>query len=301
MNIERAKLVPLTTILNRMGAEPVRERTDDIWYKSPIRQENTASFHIKPSKNIWYDHGIGAGGDTITLVCAYLKHSRESNTIVDALRWIRNMTTELPLSPQKYSQKIEENLGWRLRDVKPIQSVGLIRYLEKRKIPVDLATQYLKEVTVTHSTTGSKIFALGFMNEDEGYELRNPFLKSSVAPKAITFVRGETVRPTSLHVFEGIFDFLSASVRFPDLIKLHDSIILNSLSLLERSHAYIRGYGYTTLHSWFDNDEADRRAFLVLQQYCTTEQNLTIRPMNKLYEKHKDINAWHMHNLNLKL
>lgn len=294
MNIERAILIPLATILSCMGAELVQERPNDHWYKSPFRQEKTASFHVKPSQNIWYDHGLGKGGDGINLVCTYLKHTHESDTVVDALRWIKNMTRNTPAVIKFDQLRIKREAAWKLKQVSPIKRLGLIRYLSKRKIPVELANQHLREVTVENIETGSTVFALGMPNEDEGYELRNPFLKSCVAPKAISFIRGEIIKPTTLHIFEGAFDFLSAATRFPDMITPHDAIILNSISLLERACAYIKGYGYNTIYTWFDNDAAGNRASMTLQSLLENEGQLICKPMNHLYQPFKDVNEWHI-------
>lgn len=292
MNIEQAKLVPLATILSSMGADVAREQQNDIWYKSPFRQEKTASFHVKPSENVWFDHGIGKGGDGINLVCTYLKFTHESDTVADALRWIKNMTSNTkPFKFEKPHSKREA--AWKLKQVSQIKRLGLIHYLLKRKIPVEIANLHLREITVENNETGSTVFALGMLNEDEGYELRNPFLKSCVAPKAISFVRGEVVKPTTLHIFEGVFDFLSAATQFPDMIKPHDAIILNSVSLLERAYAYIKGYGYNTLYTWFDNDEAGARANSTLKAALKNEEQLICRPMNHLYHTFKDVNEWH--------
>ena len=35
---------------------------------SPLREETTASFSVTPDKNVWYDFGLGVGGDLINLV-----------------------------------------------------------------------------------------------------------------------------------------------------------------------------------------------------------------------------------------
>ncbi len=294
MNIERAKLIPLTTILSCMGAELVRERQNDHWYKSPFRQEKTASFHVKLSENVWYDHGLGKGGDSINLVCTYLKHTHESDTVVDALRWIKNMAGNTPVSTKFEEPPIKREASWKLKQVSPINRLGLIRYLSNRNIPVELANKYLREVSVENTNTGSTIFALGVPNEDEGFELRNPFLKSCLAPKAISFIRGETIKPTTLNVFEGAFDFLSAAIRIPDMITPHDAIILNSVSLLERACAYIKGYGYNTIYTWFDNDTAGSRANLTLQTLLENEEQLICKPMNHFYQPFKDVNEWHI-------
>lgn len=67
MNIEEAKSIQLEDYLRRMGFNPVKQQGDSIWYCSPFREEKTPSFKVSASRNLWYDFGIGQGGDIITL------------------------------------------------------------------------------------------------------------------------------------------------------------------------------------------------------------------------------------------
>ena len=92
MNIEQAKCIPISEILILLNCKQARANKTDGTYFSPLRDEKTASFHVNYSKNIWYDHGIGKGGDVIALVRCYLNSQNENDTVVDALRWLRNMT-----------------------------------------------------------------------------------------------------------------------------------------------------------------------------------------------------------------
>jgi hypothetical protein len=69
MNTKQAKAEPLHEFLGRMGYQPAHVRGNDIWYKSPFRpDERTPSFKIDQVKNIWFDHGLGAGGTIIDFV-----------------------------------------------------------------------------------------------------------------------------------------------------------------------------------------------------------------------------------------
>jgi hypothetical protein len=74
MNSAQAKKVPLYDLLTRLGhqAIDVRKGGDEVWYRSPFRPgENTASFKIKISDNVWYDFGEGAGGNVLDFVMRY--------------------------------------------------------------------------------------------------------------------------------------------------------------------------------------------------------------------------------------
>lgn len=91
MNIEQAKYIPISEILDKLNCTPSRIAGYDLYYLSPLRQEKTASFHVNTAKNIWYDHGIGEGGDGIKLVCKYLESCGMDHAVPDALRWLKNM------------------------------------------------------------------------------------------------------------------------------------------------------------------------------------------------------------------
>jgi len=81
----------------------------------------------------------------------------------------------------------------------------------------------------------------------------------------------------------------------------HDNIVLNSVACVDHAVRYIKNYGYLYLYSWMDNDKAGARAQARLDEFVSSEQGLTHKPLNYLYKGHKDLNAWHMHNLNLSL
>lgn len=300
LNIEQAKSIPIPQIMERIGVAPFRENEREIRYLSPLRQERTASFHVHRVRNVWYDFGEGKGGNSIDLVCAYLQASGEDATVADALRWLRNTIGSFTPVPFMQPPNLPEaDKGWLLKKAKPVEHLALVRYLESRGISLPLAKQHLKEVHVQSLENGKEMFALGFRNEDGGYELRNPFLKSCIAPKTVTFIRGIVPKPDEIHLFEGFMDYLSV-IASRNQEKLNgDSIVLNSLSCLPEALPYIKGYGYERLYSWMDNDDPGNKATQAIIDFVRTEANLLHKPMNATFAPHKDVNAWHMQVLGL--
>jgi len=59
------KSVPIAYILQNLGYE-LRGRGE--MFCSPLREDANPSFHINSKSNVWYDHGLGEGGDNIRLV-----------------------------------------------------------------------------------------------------------------------------------------------------------------------------------------------------------------------------------------
>jgi hypothetical protein len=300
MNIEQAKTVALYDLLIKLGFKPTRENAEEAWFLSPLRDEKTASFKVNKKKNVWYDHGEGIGGDNIKFVCVHLERQNESHTVSDALRYISNMTGYVPsIAPVQSSDDVPRDPKLFVQDVKEIEHLALVYYLEKRGVPVKLARPHLKQVQVQNKETGKGFFALGLLNEEGGYELRNPFFKGSVGKKSISFIRGTVPKPEGVHVFEGFMDYLSILADVNRECLDDDAIILNSLSCLKHATPYIKNYGYKTAWTWMDNDEAGQKATQSLEDFFKTERELSHRPMNEAYTPYKDVNNWLVQKLKL--
>ncbi|GAB4002110.1 toprim domain-containing protein [Spirosoma daeguense] len=303
MNIDQAKQIPIAEILAQLNIHPRKSNGDKQLYLSPIRKEKTPSFWSYLRTNRWYDYGIGQGGDPVDLVCAYLKYHKEDYTVTDALRWLSHIIGGhykfAPFPVEPYIEANDSSLA--LKSAKIIQHKALINYLHKRGIPLALANHHLKEIHVRNKRTHKSFFALGLSNEEGGYELRNPFFKGTLGTKAISFIRGRELKPDSIHIFEGFMDYLSAITQLAGKGFKGDTIILNSLSCLKQIQPYIQGYGYRTAYTWLDNDTAGKDGTQALFDFLRTQADLTHKCMNRIYFPHKDVNAWHMHTLNLTL
>lgn len=301
MNIEYANRIAVSEILNKIGSTPVKSKGHEHWYFSPFRKEKTPSFHVNTQKNVWYDFGEGAGGDAIRLVCKYLEHSGVLHSPKEALRWLRNMFQGpvIPAIPNNPDSVQNKDLKSSLKSVKPLKHPALLHYLASRGIPTSLARTCLQEIRIKNAATGNIFFAAGIKNEEGGYEYRNLYFKGCVGKKSITFVRGEIPKPPAIHIFEGFMDFLSvlAERKFKKL--RNDAIVLNSLTQMNEAAAYIREYGYETAYTWFDNDEAGKKATEAFAEFTKTEPGLKHQSMNRHYASYKDVNAAHMAKLRL--
>lgn len=299
MNIAQAKSIPLAEFLTRLGCPAGQAAGSQEKHLSPLRDEKTPSFFVHTDKNIWYDHGEGRGGTIIDLAIALLEKQGRSASRREALAFIAEVMGDTPVPmvrPQRERSASREAEGrWIFREAGPIQHAALIHYLKDRGIPMHTARGYLKEVTARHSLTGHTVFALGMQNEDEGWALRNAFLKACIAPNTGSFIRGSAPKPEAIHVFEGSFDFLSVVAREGKPL-LHDSYVLHSTSNLESLRPFLYQYGYRSLFSWMDNDAAGSKAAARLREFAAAEPVLTVQAMNPIYEGYKDVNAWHVAN-----
>ena len=67
MNIQDAKQIKIADYLQSLGYSPVKQQSGSLWYKSPFRRETEASFKVNTDRNLWFDYGLGRGGNIITL------------------------------------------------------------------------------------------------------------------------------------------------------------------------------------------------------------------------------------------
>ncbi|WP_041616923.1 toprim domain-containing protein [Spirosoma linguale] len=302
MDIEHANTIPIAEILTKLGRKPSHTNNHKHRYLSPLRNEKTASFHLNTKTNRWHDFGEGIGGDTVNFVRAYLKATKEADTTSDALRWINNMAVgHYQIAPGLIEDVPKDPPSLCLKNSQSVQQLGLVHYLAKRGIPLTIARQRLKEVYVCNQNTRKSFYALGFPNEEGGFELRNPFFKGSLGAKSISFIRGTDPKPQGIHLFEGFMDYLSAIVQLKGKGFKEDVIVLNSIACLKQAFSYMHNYGYRVAYTWMDNDPAGEKATAVLSDFIKTQDSMVHTSMNKVYAPHKDVNAWHMHRHNLTL
>ncbi|GAA3913575.1 hypothetical protein GO495_17580 [Chitinophaga oryziterrae] len=271
MNIEQAKRVPLSVILNILG----------------LKQ--------KHPKN-------AIKGESIPYVRKYLAERGEGSAEADAVRWITIMTALAPkITPVIESiRATSEEKAQFVDGIKPICNPVLIGHLENQGIPLSVAQSYMKEIRVCQKGTKQIFYALGFRNEVGGWSYSNPFRKGFIGKCYITFIRGTQVKPDGIHIFKDDADFMAALIRLENgrMFK-DDAIVLNSMANLPRATPYIKGYGYRVVHTWMDNCETGKAATQSLDNFFKTEDRLLHMPMNRVYAPYLGVSPWHMKELGL--
>jgi hypothetical protein len=302
MNIEQAKSIQISVILDKMNLAPQRSNGNRVLYFSAFRKEKSASLWVDIKSNLWRDFGDTKweGGDGIHLVRAYLDSANENCEVTDALRWLKNMTEFIPaIKPVLDKSEVPTEKTLVVKHIFPIKSEPLIEYGNSRCIPESVLRKYFEEVTVHNTISKKKFFALCMRNDLKGYELRNNYFKGCVGKKYISFIRGTESKPESINIFEGAFDFLSVIVQQEGKALKNDAIILHSLSNLKKASAYLKNYGYKNCYTWMDNDMPGKEATKSWEDFCKAEESLLHFPMNKYYEPYKDVNAAHVAKLEL--
>ena len=276
MNSKQAKNLSIFDFLKSQGINPKHTKGNKAFYVSPFRSETKASFNVDVDKNIWYDYGTGEGGRIIDLVTKMFNIS-----VSQALNMLLN--TNISNNNHFFSfYQQNSNTAIKIQHIQPIQNKALIQYLTIRKIPLNIAKTYLKEVY--YNTNNKKYFALGFKNDKGGHELRNKYFKGSTSPKHYTSIKNNA---TSLNIFEGFFDFLTALAYFKTVKPGNDTIILNSLAFLDKIIPKLKSYKRINLY--FDNDKAGQKAV----ELIIVNHSLVINQAAKIYPNHKDFNEYY--------
>jgi hypothetical protein len=289
INCDEAKKFDLIDYLAALGHVPAKIRNQDYWYRSPLRDEKTPSFKVNRKSNLWYDHGIGQGGDLIDFGTLYY-HC----TIPDLLERLSQYATGPSFS---FQPPLASGLGGAgekegppggkiaILDTRPLSARPLIDYLLKRSIPPDIAARSCREVDF--SLYDNRQTAIGFPNRSGGYELRSEVFKGSSSPKDISFFDNHT---DDIAVFEGFFNYLSyLTLNRHNLAPLTNFLVLNSLAFLERSRPLMEQYGRINL--LLDGDPAGR---------SFTRKALVWNPdkyfdWSDFYQGRKDLNEWLIH------
>ena len=282
MNIDQIKKIKLQEFLVTIDCKPVKQYGVNLMYLSPLRTEKHASFKVNTELNLWYDFGIGRGGNIIDLVELLYKSSDVSYLIHQIER---NAPSNVPTSLPTAQSTLQKNSFEQLQ-VQPLIHPALIKYLEERCIDVETARTVCKELHF--DTRGRHYFGIGFPNIAGGYEIRNPFFKGCIAPKDISHFYAEEPKKVCF-VFEGFMDFLSFMTlrrKENDGLKRQDYLVLNSVTNIHKSAKRLSRYD--SVQCFLDNDEAGRNAYLQLSK----ELGKPITDASTLYNGFKDLNEY---------
>ena len=279
MKIHDLKQYPITDYLQSLGIEPVQSKGNELVYYSPKTNEGTPSFFVNPSKNVFYCYSSGKSGDILTLI-QYLEGVTFQTSCNSLEVLVNGSTSSTPQNSFSFCGNEESKPNaLQITQAKPLQSNALISYCQSRKIPFEVAFKFLSEIH--YQNNGKSFYSLGFKNDKGGYELRNQMFKGCTAPKAITTF--EVQNSTSIYLFEGFFDFLSALAFFGTSKPLNTVIVLNSLVNL--SQARERLNTAVTVHCFLDRDKQGFNAVEKLRG-----EGLNILDRSVIYDGFKDFN-----------
>jgi hypothetical protein len=277
LTLAQIKELDIVDYLLELGFEPDKIRNVDHWYLSPFRNERTASFKVNRNLNRWYDHGLGSGGNLVDFAILFYQCTvcEVVNLFSDYLSFHKPRPQPIPRAMHVTKSPLE------ILSTGTLSSESLIRYISSRRVFDEIAKQYCRQVN--YRVGERRNFALGLQNDSGGYELRNSFTKLASSPKDITTI---DVGATTVSVFEGMFDFLSYKTIMSQTVEVRENhVILNSISLFERSRSFLERHSQINLY--LDRDAAGFT--------CSSAAKAISEKYNDasgLYDGFKDLNDW---------
>ncbi|MBL7815757.1 MAG: toprim domain-containing protein [Saprospiraceae bacterium] len=286
-------------MLENLGFTPdeTRHNGNELWYKSPFREEKTPSFKIDLRKNLWYDFGESVGGTVIDLVMKMRVTDAKGALAVLESKFggmkIQSKDYQTQnLFPPKQAPRDSQKLV--IKEVKDFPSShsgnALVNYItQKRGIDSAVASKYLKEIHYKNTETGKLYFAAGLENREGGYEIRNPYFKSAIPEqsKSFSLIQSHS-NSTQLFCFEGFLDFLSF-ITLEGAQDKADYLILNSVSMVKEAVKLAQTKGYADILTYFDNDIAGEKATQFFKEQCPQTC-----PQSHIFLPHKDLNDYLM-------
>ena len=286
MTLDEIKQINIRSYLGQMNIHPIKDYNYYGMYNCPYREDWNASFKVNYQKNIWYDFGMNEGGSIIDLVI-----HMDNCTFYDAVKKMvgctniqSNKQTDNCMykhSNVAISQHCNEN-SFTIQNIIPITHPKLIAWVQERKIDLDLANLYCREVH--YQNPSGRFFSIGFRNDRGGYELSSPTgFKGCFPPKDIKTIRNDN--NDSCLVFEGFWDFLSyLAIQKVEKSK-HDVVILNSVANVQKAMDFLKSY--KTIYTYLDNDDAGRKATELIKSANSTVYNRSTQ-----FAEYKDLNDY---------
>lgn len=275
-------LLHIVDYLETQNILPIKESGGMSVYFSPFREEKTPSFVVYVNTNTFCDFATMQTGSIITIVMKF-----EKVGFFQACKMIENQSLNVSISFKHSSvttgkPKVESYVS----SIGNIKSESLIKYLEKRCIPLSTASKYVGEIH--YSINSNHYYGLGFRNNSGGYELRSESFKRCLNKKDITFIDSKLEDKSTVLVFEGFFNFLSYLAIYKQNRPIHDCIVANSTALIDRVSNFINEQKYSDVISYLDNDNSGEIALHKL--YARIETAHIINVSKLYYPNHKDLN-----------
>jgi len=231
------------------------------------------------AKRLWYDFGLGKGGDIFTLAGEFARSGdfmAQARFIAETAR-MPFVASEKPLYLPEPSEPAFEGV-----EAVPLLRSPLTEYLAERGIPYAVASRHC--CRLNYGVRGKRYFAVGFPNMAGGYEVRSRYFKGCIPPKSVSLVKANDIPADECLVFEGFMDFLSAVTL--GVTGNADCLVLNSVANVEKAAGLLDGYG--RIGCFLDRDEAGRRTLAAL----TMRYGERVTDRSSLYDGCKDLNEY---------
>ena len=280
MDAKRINKFPIREYLAKMNFYPTKDRGYYGMYHSPFREDNSASMKVDYNKNLWIDYGINEGGTLIDLV---MRIKNCSNG--EAMRLLEQNLQGIASSSFHGNKEIllkeiiEPKSNIKITDVLNLKNSRLLHFLRTRRIYIEMAEQYCKEVH--YSVNNKHYYAIGFQNDSEGWNLRNEYFKGCTSSDITTF----DDKLNHCCIFEGFMDYLSFLTSKGKTNIESNVIVLNSVTNLYKAMGFLEQQ--KAIYTYLDNDDAGRKCLNEIQKL-----GIAIDDQSKVYNGYKDLNDY---------
>jgi len=286
----------LNTIIKTLGYTPTATAPTRTTYRSPFNpSEKTPSFFVFPNErwdNIdplkehnFKDNSFGHGGDIYKFIMLYenIDFRRAKQRVGELLGVGATETIATQNKAPLFSlnqQKSQDS--YKILKTSILKNQALFDYLKERQISRQISEKYLGEIY--YQVKDKKYFAISFLNDSGGREVRNKYFKGSFGKKDISLILPNP-RDRRLKIFEGFMDFLSY-LEINKNAPLSNYLILNSVSLKDRALRAIQGK-FEAYELYLDNDRAGNET---TQFFIQNLNNATDKRVH--YKECKDLNEF---------
>ncbi len=258
MNTTEINKIPITQFLRSICIEPERKHNGYWMYKSFINpQQKTGSLKVS-ANNLWVDYSDNNRGGTLIDLILLIYPELTVSDIVKKFNDDVFSFHQLPISLIKEKVNFSNSLEI-IQEDEITNHEGLCYYLASdRGIDISIAKRYLK--AYQYKVKGKLFCNLGTKNHLGGFNLFSKGFKCATQQGVTLFTNSNVA---SRIYFEGIIDFLSFLMIYPDQEKRNDYCILNSVNNLNKTLT-VHPLKQTTI-SFFDKDSAGDRATNLLK------------------------------------
>jgi len=279
----------IVNLLSRLGYEPKKVSGKEHFYCSMLRDSDTKpSLCVNSELDVWFDHGMGKGGNVIDFGLLYWKNYAFHEVLTEIIK-VCNMDLDRLSAPVGKINELSRKRrpvkipNYKIEEIKALgTNYAITDYIKSRCI-WNVAQKRLKEVYyyVTDEKHMKKdFFAAGWQNENGGWEVRNKYFKGCLGRKGLTFISGSS---DHVSVFEGYMNYLSWLSE--NMASTDTVIVLNSIAFL--SAGIKRAIPYQKVHLYFDLDPSGEEATRLFQSAIPTaiDQSHIYKGYNDYNEK----------------
>lgn len=230
MNTIDINKLSIIDFLSSIGYYPERKYNGYWLYKSFINpMQQTGSLKIS-FDNLWVDYSDNnRGGTLIDLILLIYPELNVSDIVRNFNQGVFSFH-QLTTASNNYEEMTSEPITI-LKEEVITNHESLCQYLvAERGIDIKVAIRYLK--AYQYRVKGKEYWNLGTENHLGGYNLFSKGFKCATRQGVTLFVNGNTL---SRIYFEGIIDFLSFLMIYPEQENRHDYCILNSVNNLKKT------------------------------------------------------------------